>query len=273
MFGQKPKAVNRVVLLPTSAIGPNPMQPRKVFEPRQLEELAESIAQNGLLQPVVVRAIGDKRYELIAGERRLKACRLLAMEHIPAIVEERSGEDAAVLALIENLQRTNLNYFEEARALQRLQDQLHLSQSQLAKRIGRTQPTVANKMRLLRYSESEQNLFLQSGLTERHARAILPLVGDRAALYEAIRTVVSQGLNVAQTEQLVKRLLDRTAPKPTRMLVVKDLRLFVNTINKAITTMQATGIEAKSQKSEDEEFIRFEIKIPKKAVYKTKTTA
>lgn len=273
MFGQKPKAVNRVVLLPTSAIRPNPMQPRTVFDPQQLNELAESIAQNGLLQPIVVRHTGQQQYELIAGERRLKACRLLAMENIPAIIEERSGEDAALLALIENLQRTNLNFFEEARALQRLQEQLQVSQSQLARRLGRTQSAIANKIRLLRYEEPEQALFLQNGLTERHARALLPLIGSRSSLYEALQMVINQGLTVAQTEQIVKKILEKTSPKPTRMLVVKDVRLFVNTINKAITTMQATGIEAKSQKSEDEEFICFEIKIPKKAVYRTKSTA
>ena len=164
----KPKTVNRVVLIPVDSIYPNPNQPRRVFEPEKISELAASIAEYGLLQPITVQQFERNTYQLVAGERRLLACRQLQMEEIPAIITQMEKENSAALALIENIQRCSLNYFEEALAIENLMEMLGVTQQVIAKRLGKTQSTVANKLRLLKYPPQIQDKLLQSGYDARH---------------------------------------------------------------------------------------------------------
>ncbi len=271
IFG-KAKMINRVLLIPLDAIEANPYQPRRNFDEKALRELADSIAQNGLLQPVSVRQRDDGRYELIAGERRVMACRMLGHEKIRAIVETVSDEKSAVFALIENLQRRDLNFFEEAQGIQRLMQCGHMSQQEAAKKLGKAQSTVANKLRLLAFPPELQEQMLNAGLTERHARALLRLPDSRMVA-KALEHIVQLRLNVGETERYVESLLapapEKPAQKATRLFIVKDLRIFMNTISKAVSTMKLAGIEVDTSQAEDEEYIHYMLKIPKKSAYRT----
>ena len=271
----KQRTVNRVVLLDIAGIAPSPYQPRRRFDPKALRELADSIRQSGLLQPITVREAGGG-YELVAGERRLMACRLLGMEKIPAIVESFDDRQSAVFGLVENLQRKDLNYFEEAQGIQRLMTICGLTQQQAADRLGKAQSTVANKLRLLTFSEELRRRMLDAGLTERHARALLRLPDERTVT-EAVAHIAAQRLNVGETERYVDELLESAAPeepapappKATRLFVVKDLRVFMNTISKAVSTMKLAGIEVDTARTEDENYIHYNLRIPKKSAYKS----
>ena len=268
----KQKTISRVLLLNIREISSNPYQPRSQFEPRALQELADSISQNGLLQPVTVRE-WENGYQLIAGERRLMACKMLGMEQIPAIVNRVDDEKSAVFALIENLQRKDLNYFEEAQGIQTLMQTSGMSQQEVAKKLGKAQSTVANKLRLLFFGEDLRQKMLDNGLTERHARALLRLPNERL-VNEAIQYIVAERLNVGESESYIESLLTAVPEKPpskpaTRLFVVKDLRIFMNTITKAVSTMRLAGIEVDTSKEEDEEYIHYLVKIPKKSAYRS----
>lgn len=261
LLQKKEQTISRVVLIEARAIHRNPAQPRKVFAEDKLRILAHSIQQNGLLQPVSVRKDQFGRYELISGERRLRACVMAGIQLVPCIILVRSEEESAVLALIENLHREDLNLFEQAKALQALLCEWQLTQEQAASRLGMAQSTLANKLRLLRLTEAEQSMIIQHHLSERHARALLKLQ-DPLKRELALQTVVRLGLNVTQTEELVS---DRTAP-PKRQEhppIIKDVRVFVNSINKAIQAMKASGIEATSKRREDDEVIEYVVRIPR----------
>ena len=272
----KQKTISRVLLLNIREISSNPYQPRSQFEPRALQELADSISQNGLLQPVTVRE-WENGYQLIAGERRLMACKMLGMEQIPAIVNRVDDEKSAVFALIENLQRKDLNYFEEAQGIQTLMQTSGMSQQEVAKKLGKAQSTVANKLRLLFFGEDVRQKMLDNGLTERHARALLRLPNERL-VNEAIQYIVAERLNVGESESYIESLLTAVPEKPpskpaTRLFVVKDLRIFMNTITKAVSTMRLAGIEVDTSKEEDEEYIHYLVKIPKKSAYRSSHSA
>ena len=272
----KQKTISRVLLLNIREISSNPYQPRSQFEPRALQELADSISQNGLLQPVTVRE-WENGYQLIAGERRLMACKMLGMEQIPAIVNRVDDEKSAVFALIENLQRKDLNYFEEAQGIQTLMQTSGMSQQEVAKKLGKAQSTVANKLRLLFFGEDLRQKMLDNGLTERHARALLRLPNERL-VNEAIQYIVAERLNVGESESYIESLLTAVPEKPpskpaTRLVVVKDLRIFMNTITKAVSTMRLAGIEVDTSKEEDEEYIHYLVKIPKKSAYRSSHSA
>ncbi len=266
----KQRTVNRVVLLDTDKISPSPYQPRRQFDRKGLQELADSIAQSGLLQPITVREI-NTGYELIAGERRLKACRMLHMEQIPSIIEQYDDEKSAVFALVENLQRRDLNYFEEAIGIQQLMVHYHMTQQQIAERLGKAQSTIANKLRLLNFSESMRQRMLDEGLTERHARALLKLA-DEELVNKALEHIVSERLNVGESERFIQTMMqpeEPEKPKPTRLFIVKDLRIFLNTITRAISTMKLAGINVDTRKTEDDEYIHYTMRIPKKSAYKS----
>lgn len=268
----KQRAINRVVLLEIAQIAPSPYQPRRRFEPKALQELADSIAQNGLLQPVTVRQT-EAGYELIAGERRLLACKSLQMERIPAIVEQYDDEKSATFALIENLQRKDLNFFEEAAGIQQLMQRSCMTQQQIAVRLGKAQSTVANKLRLLSFSEEIRRQMIDAGLTERHARAMLRLPNEDTVRV-VLAHIVCERLNVGESEQYIEELLEPIAPerpKATRLFVVKDLRIFLNTITKAVSTMKLAGIEIDTTKLEDDNFINYTLRIPKKSAYRSHT--
>lgn len=278
------REVNQVLLLDIASIEANPYQPRRQFEPRALKELAQSISENGLLQPVTVRQTGEQSFQLISGERRLMACRILEMERIPAIVEEVDDEKSAIFALIENLQRSDLNYFEQAEGMQRLMECAGLTQEQLARKLGKAQPTIANKLRLLGFSRELRMKMIDGGLTERHARALLRLP-DEQSVEEAIQYVVENRLNVGDTEKFVESLLNpvQTIEAPdekkdkqcakTRVLVIKDMRIFMNTISRAVSTMKLAGIHVDTVQEENDEFISYIMKIPKKSIYRHQTNA
>lgn len=265
----KQKMINKVILIPEYKIKPNPYQPRKVFDEEKIEQLATSIAQYGLLQPITVLPMEDENYQLVAGERRLLACRRLKMQEVPAILTSMDEERSSALALVENIQRCDLNYFEEAMAIQKLMKMVGYTQQAVAKKLGKNQSTVANKLRLLQFSEEVREAILEAGLTERHARALLNLneQGDELLL-EAIRTISAKEMNVSQTEKYIAQLQGKEEkPKEKRLFVVKDLRIFINTIDKALETMKLSGIQAQTQMQEEEDELVYTIRIPKESAY------
>ena len=199
----------RVIFLPPSRIRPNPAQPRKIFSQESLQELAQSIRLHGILQPLSVRRV-EAHYELIAGERRFRAAQLAGLRELPCIVMRMDDRESGLTALMENLQRQDLNFVEEARAYSRLMSEHSLSQEQVAQAVGKSQSAVANKLRLLRHSPAVLNALLEGGLTERHGRALLKLP-DEGKKLSAISHITREHLSVAQTEQYVAALLQPNA--------------------------------------------------------------
>lgn len=261
----KVKEVNKVVLIKIEDIVSNPSQPRKDFEHSRIAELAESIKQNGLLQPVSVRRINNNKYELIAGERRALAYRFLNEEYIPAIVDYFTDEQSAVLALIENLQRQNLNYFEEAVAIQRLVDEYGLTQRDLSIKLGKAQSTIANKLRILKIPEIFREKMLLNSLTERHARALLK-IEDSNKLAAIIDYIINNDLNVEETEAYIENVNNVNQQNRKNIFIIKDFRIFINSINKAVKMMNTAGINVKSERKEDEEYFHYVITVPKDKV-------
>lgn len=253
----------KLTKLSPDKILPNPSQPRKVFQGEELEGLAQSIAENGLLQPVTVRR-ENGAYYLIAGERRLRACKLAGLKEIPALVADCEPEDSAVLALLENLQRKDLQMFEQANAIVNLLREWQITQEEAAKRLGMSQSYLANKIRLLKLSPEEQEEILKHHLSERHARALLR-VDDMTLRQKLLATVIERGLNVAQTEELAAAALQPKKPvgKRKRTFIAKDIRLFINTIDHAVDAMKTAGIPAQTEKKETEEYIECTVRIPK----------
>ena len=253
---------NKILYLPVAVIAPNPDQPRRHFSREGLEELAASIKEHGVLQPLSVRR-GSMGYELISGERRLRAARMAGLTEVPCIVVSVDSKQSSLLALVENLQRRDLDFVEEASALARLIETYHLSQEEAARRIGKSQSAVANKLRLLRLPPEALALLREHGCTERHARALLRLETPQAQL-EAARYVAQQGLTVARTEQYVEDLLrqsDKPKKKPT--FVIKDVRLFLNTVTRGLSLMKNAGVNANCQRKETDDSILLTITIPK----------
>ena len=259
--------IGKLTRLPVGEILPNPNQPRRCFDQQELDKLSRSIAANGLLQPISVRRLDRNSYELIAGERRLMACKALGMDKIPAIVVEMPDNDSAVMALVENLHRTDLNCFEEAEAIAKLMADGRLTQQQVAKMLCKTQPAIANKLRLLRISPMLRDLLVQNGLTERHARALL-MVEDPQQQEEILHHVIKMGLNVAQTESYIQRCLKMVPQeKPARLVVVKDVRLLFNSISKAVNAIKEGGFEVETMQTEDDRYVNYVVRIPKDRVY------
>ena len=263
---KRPK-IEQVLKLPTDCIDPNASQPRTTFNNDELESLAQSIKQNGLLQPITVRkSSGGSRYELISGERRLRACKSLGMPTIRAIVVEADDSSSAILATVENLRREDLSFFDEARGLYELLSRMGITQEVAAAKLGMAQSTLANKLRILRLPPSIQNAVQEHGLTERHARALLRLPTPEQQ-QAVLLNVVKKRLNVTQTERYIEEII-AVRPKPAkRILVVKDLRIFINTIDRAIDTMKQAGIEAEASQSDRTDYIEYIVKIPKNSVY------
>lgn len=256
---------SRVRYIPINAVRPNPQQPRRSFDETALRELADSISAYGILQPLTVRDRGGV-YELVAGERRLRAARIAGLREVPCLIAEVGEEDAAPLALIENLQRRDLDYMEEAAAIARLIRRYGLSQQQAAEKLGKSQPTIANKLRLLRLSAPVIDCLRQYGLTERHARTLLRLTDPEQQL-AAARHIGKRGLNVAQTEQYIDRLTAENRTEPPRRrptYVIKDVRLFLNSVERGVRLMQSAGVGAEVGRRDTEEEILLTIHIPKR---------
>lgn len=256
----------KVLYLPINSIRPNPYQPRREMDKEALDELCCSIKRYGLMQPVVVRQINGRDYELVAGERRLRACRMAGMEEIPAILVRAGGTDSAVMALIENIQRENLGYIEEAEAFCSLLSDHGITQEELAMRLGKNQSTIANKVRILKLSPEVRAHLAENNLSERHARALLKLPDEKSRL-KVLGIIAKKGLNVVKTEELIADLLCEAEEKPKEkdknIRVFRDVRIFSNTIKQAVDMMKRSGIAAETQKTENEEFIEYTIKIPK----------
>lgn len=260
------KKSNEVIMLPARLIQPNPHQPRKSFNWDDLEGLAESIHYNGLLQPITVRKKGNGKYELISGERRLRACKMAGLSAIPSIVVDVDEEKSAMLAVIENLQRENLHFFEEATAIERLIKGFGFSQEEVAKKLGKSQSALSNKLRILRLPDEIRYSVMLYGLTERHARALLRLP-TVAMMEQALDTIVEQGLTVNASEQLITEMLNKEPEekerKGKRVMVFKDVRIFINTLNHAVSTMRKSGINASATKNETDQYIEYVVKINK----------
>ncbi len=259
----KDKQINKVVEIEIGLIIPNPHQPRTEFYENDIAALAESIMQNGLLQPLSVRR-HDGMYELIAGERRLRAAKMCGLTVVPCIIHEISERHSAILALVENIQRQDLSFFDEAVAIEKLITYYGMTQEDAASKLGKAQSTIANKLRLLRLTEDERELINRFNLTERHARALLKL-GSSADRLNILEKVVKNNLNVERTEKLIEDYIGRERIKQsykTRSKVFQNVKIFVNTINRAIETMQAAGISADSKKIQNEEYIEYRVRIP-----------
>lgn len=273
MLFSKQKDESRVLDIPIVRIRPNKTQPRKNFDEEELMSLAQSISQSGILQPLSVRKVSDTEYELIAGERRLRASVLAGLTTVPCVLVKCSDKESAVFALIENLQRSDLNMFEEARGISRLIRKFDITQEEAAVKLGKKQSTVANKLRLLKLSLEEQDWISQAGLSERHARALLR-ISDEELRKKLLSRIISESLSASATENVVNDIIhENTLPdkKQDRKYIVKDLRIFVNTINKAVDTMRLSGINAIAKRVESEEYIEYTVKIPKSEATKGKS--
>ncbi len=252
------------------SIRPNPYQPRKQFNKAALEELCESIKQYGVIQPINVRKISGSTYELVAGERRLRSATMAGLKEIPAIVVNIDDNDSAVIALIENLQREDLSYMEEAEGYSNLINDHSLTQEELARKIGKSQSTIANKIRLLKLPPLVKKILADNNLTERHARALLKLHDEQLQL-KVLKHVCEKCLNVKKTEELVERAIERytkdskenvTEKKLTK--AIRDIRIFVNTIRQAIDLMKKSGVNAKAAQFDRGEYIEFVVRVPKR---------
>ena len=256
----------RVQYIPLGRIRPNPQQPRRSFDEEGLAELAASIRSCGILQPLTVRRAGEG-YELVAGERRLRVARIAGLREVPCLVAQVGEEDSALLALMENLQRRDLDCWEEAQAIARLISRYGLSQEEAARRLGRAQPTVANKLRLLRLPEDVRALLRENGLTERHARALLRLQ-DPEVQRRAAGDMVRRGMNVAQAEAYVEKLLQSaqvTPPRGRSTYIIKDVRLFLNSVDRGLHLMRQAGVDAGWNRQDTDREILLTIRIPKRA--------
>ncbi|MBR2454498.1 MAG: ParB/RepB/Spo0J family partition protein [Clostridia bacterium] len=259
----KIRTESQILMIPQGDILPNPNQPRKRFDYDELEGLAQSIRANGILQPLIVRALENGKYELVAGERRLRAARLTGLTKVPCIVSEISETDSAIFAVLENLQRQDLDYFEEAEALAILVSDYHMGQDELCKKLGKAQSTISNKLRLLKLSDEMRYQISRAGLSERHARALLSLT-DEVQRARALSIIIDRHLTVSESEQLIDQMIRKNeAPKKQMLRGFKDIRIFINTLNNAVDNIRRAGIDADSVKTETDEYVEYIVRIPK----------
>lgn len=258
----------KVVKVPISQIFPNPYQPRKTFADEALADLCASIKEYGVLQPLLVSPSDDGRYMLIAGERRLRASRLANLTEVPVIISDYTSQQIAEIALIENLQREDLHFLEEAEGYEQLMNEFHLTQEAMAARVGKKQSTIANKLRLLRLTAPVRKVLVEAGLSERHARALLKLDDDAKRL-EVLAVVVEKNFSVRQTEDYIARLLDagdKEKEKKRRMVIVNDVRIYLNSIKQVVNSIKDVGIPVNMEQTMegDEVIISLRIKNQKK---------
>ena len=264
--GREERSLRRIRV---SDIARNPNQPRKYFDPEAIAQLAESIRQYGVLNPLTVRRSPSGGYELVAGERRLRAARVAGLNEVPCLVIAADNEDSSAIALVENLQRRDLDFFEEAYGFKRLIDQYGLTQEEAARKVGKTQSAVANKLRLLRLSQKNMELIRSANLTERHARCLLRLDSEDERI-NATNYIIEHDLNVSRSEQYIEELLkerERETELPAQqerkvVRLIKDVRFFLNTLNRAVGVMVDSGIGATVQQQDSEDGLTFTIVIP-----------
>lgn len=262
---EKDDRSDEVIQLAIDQIEPNRFQPRTIFDDEKINELAQTIHTHGMIQPIIVRKIDGGKYELIAGERRWRAVTSLEWKHIPAIVRNMTDAETASVALIENLQREELTVIEEAKAYASLIELQSLTQEALAQRLGKSQSTIANKLRLLKLPNEVQEALMSKKITERHARALIKLK-DKEKQLRILSIIIEQGLNVKQTEEKVKLINTPKKPvkrKPRLKGVSKDVRIAVNTIRQSLTMVSESGVEIESDELELDDHYQITIKIPK----------
>ena len=247
----------RVVFLPARSIRPNPAQPRKIFRQDALTELSDSIRQHGILQPLSVRRV-ENGYELIAGERRLRAAQMAGLTDIPCIIMQMDDRESGTAAMVENLQRQDLDFVEEAMGISQLLGHYRMSQEQVARLLGKSQSAIANKLRLLRHSTDVLNALREGGLTERHGRALLKLGSEEEKL-SAIAEIVRQGMSVARTEKYIEALLSKKEEQPQKA----NVGAFLNNLTQSLQKIQSSGIPAISERRETDSQIVLTITIPK----------
>lgn len=265
--GREDRVLRRIRI---SEIVRNPNQPRRYFDPEAIATLAESIRQYGVLNPLTVRRTANGSYELVAGERRLRAARVAGLTDVPCLLINADGEDSSVIALVENLQRRDLDFFEEANGFKRLIEQFGLTQEEAARKVGKTQSAVANKLRLLRLSQQNMELIRCNNLTERHARALLRL-NDEADRINVTNYIIEHELNVSRTEEYIDEFLKaKENPQPVVepesgkhvVRLFKDVRFFLNTLNRAVGVMVDAGIGATVKQQESDDGLTLTICIP-----------
>lgn len=251
LFKNKEKQIQRVISVDVGLIIPNKSQPRGIFDEAELLSLSESIRENGIIQPVNVRKCGVN-YEIVSGERRFRAAKMCGLTEIPCIVIQADDEKSAVLALLENIQRKDLNYFEEAIAIEKLITYYGLTQEEAAARLGKAQSTIANKLRLLKFTEREREVVLKGNITERQARALIR-IDDEAARIKALSDVLMNHLNIHQTELMVENLIKgipdnqkQLKQKGSRKFLFPVPRLYINSINKIVRTMKEANIDCET---------------------------
>lgn len=258
-----------IVHIDVNKIIANKNQPRKIFDDKALEELSQSIENYGIIQPITVRKIYDDIYELVAGERRLKAVKMLQQETIPAVVIDVKEEDSAAMSLIENLQREDLDFIEEAYAYQKLIQEFGINQTGLAQKLGKSQSAIANKLRILKLPDSVKEKLREGNLTERHGRALLK-IDDEEILLNIVEKVIKKDLNVSETEKLVSSIAeDLNEQKKRDRRYVRNFinyKIYINTIKNAYNEIVKTGIDAEFEQNESDEYIEIKVKIPKKSV-------
>ncbi len=250
---KKPVSEVKVVKVPLEKIFPNPYQPRKTFDDEALADLSKSIAEYGVLQPLLVAPADGGRYLLIAGERRLRASRLAKLTEVPVIISDYTSQQIAEIALIENLQREDLHFLEEAEGYEQLMQQFHLTQEAMAARVGKKQSTIANKLRLLRLSNEIRKILVDAELSERHARALLRL-DDNEKRLEVLKVVIEKGYSVRQTEEYIEKILAdkrEEKEKKRRMVIVNDVRIYVNSFKKVVNAIKDVGIPVNMEQTID----------------------
>jgi ParB family transcriptional regulator, chromosome partitioning protein len=257
-----------VVELPVDQIAINPFQPRKTFSEDGLAELSASIREFGIIQPLVLRRT-EQGNELIAGERRLRAARLAGLAAVPCVFRQATDKEMAEIALIENLQREDLHFFEESAGYEKLLTQFELTQEELAHRVGKNQSTIANKLRLLKLSPEVRDYIFQTHLTERHSRALLK-IEDESVQMQILHSVVDNKLNVRDTELFIEQVLLPPTPeaqpvkKQSMMKVIKDVRIFINTVGELVKQMKKIGLDVKLTQAQDEETVTLTMIVPKR---------
>lgn len=256
------RELGKIVDIPIDFVKPNPNQPRRHFDSQELTSLAKSISQDGIIQPLTVRRV-EKYFELISGERRLRAGKIAGLKTVPCIIVDISDKRSAILALIENIQRADLNFFEEAEAIAMLIQEFNITQEETAMRLGMAQPTIANKLRLLKIPPHERAMIFNNKLTERHARALLK-INDETKRREVLNYIIENNLTVDATEKYIKSFEEKEKIEESykkRSPILKDIKLFFNTVDKAVKVMQLAGVDAEVKKQKHDGLIEYTILI------------
>lgn len=266
----------RIIDIPIVQIRPCKTQARKKYSREQLIELAWSIKNNGIIQPLTVRKVSSVEYELIAGERRLRAAALCGKTKVPCIIITCTDSQAVIYSLAENLQRTELNIFEEAQGITEIMNSCNISKQEAARQLGKRQAVIDCKLRILKLNNEEREIIIKAHLSEKHARALLK-IQDTVERRIVLSEIVEKNMNVSQTENYINEYLCKTKQEKRRRqkqkAVIKDIRIFENTINKAVETMHSSGIHAVTNHSENDEYIEYVVRIPKSKLTNINLTA